>query len=130
MKQATSISERLANVGRAIKIARAKFSISQQELARKAHISPNYLSLIEKGRKPSIKALESIAKALNIPPEELLLREDMERAYRFYPILVKKMEKNAKRLLCLLEQTSVGMKKLPRKNGRGGSHAVKTKPLK
>jgi transcriptional regulator with XRE-family HTH domain len=56
------------NIGHVIKILRTAAGIKQKALAGKAGIKPNYLSMIESGkREPSLNLLRSIAKALNVP---------------------------------------------------------------
>jgi len=56
------------NYGKAVKIARAVAGMSQRDLALKAKLDASHISLIEKGeRKPSVDAVERLAKALGIP---------------------------------------------------------------
>jgi transcriptional regulator with XRE-family HTH domain len=56
------------NYGKAVKIARAVAGMSQRELALEAKLDASHISLIEKGeRKPSVDALQRLAKALGIP---------------------------------------------------------------
>lgn len=58
--------------GEKIKKMRAEKGITQEQLADKAGISIDFLSLIERGRNaPSFKSLEKIAKALSVPAKEL-----------------------------------------------------------
>lgn len=60
-------------LGETIRKARQDRRLSQSELARRAGISQNYLSQIESGGRPgSLDILTLIAKALDIPPEELV----------------------------------------------------------
>jgi transcriptional regulator with XRE-family HTH domain len=62
------------NIARAIRSMRLARGISQAEVAARASISPSYLSLLESGKKePSLAMLRSIAKALRIPDDLLLV---------------------------------------------------------
>ena len=55
------------DIGEAIKTIRKQQGLTQKELAKFAGISPSALTYYEKNqRTPSIKALKSIAKALNV----------------------------------------------------------------
>lgn len=56
-----------------IKKYRKALGFSQEKLSEIANISPDYISLIERGKRvPSIKRLCLIAKALGVEPYELL----------------------------------------------------------
>jgi transcriptional regulator with XRE-family HTH domain len=56
------------NYGKAIRIARSIADISQAKLAVRSGLDRSYLSLIEGGdRTPTIKTLQSISQALEIP---------------------------------------------------------------
>ncbi len=60
--------------GKALRIARAAAGLQQQELAKKAGLTPGYISLVEMGRrKPSPAALRKLSRALGIPPHLLTL---------------------------------------------------------
>ena len=60
-------------VGNRIKIARVQLGLAQTDAARKAGISSNYLSLIERGKKiPSLKTLSRLASVLEIPMASLI----------------------------------------------------------
>lgn len=60
-------------VGETLKAVRGEQGLSQGELARRAGLSPQYISDVEKGRaRPSLKALEKIAAALGVPVARLL----------------------------------------------------------
>lgn len=61
------------NIGRRMKIRRAVFAITQEELAKALGITQGYLSDMERGRNvvPS-KMLDKIAAALQCRPEDLL----------------------------------------------------------
>jgi len=56
-----------------LRSARTTRKLSQGELAKKAKISISYVSMLERGqRSPPLETLESVAKALHIPPVNLL----------------------------------------------------------
>ena len=60
--------------GKALRIARAAAGLQQQELAKKAGLTPGYISLVEMGRRnPSRGALRKLSRALGIPPHLLTL---------------------------------------------------------
>lgn len=60
-------------VGEILKAIRGELGLSQGELARRAGLSPQYISDAEKGRaRPSLRALEKIAAALGVPVARLL----------------------------------------------------------
>lgn len=60
--------------GKALRIARAAAGLQQQELAKKAGLTPGYISLVEMGRrKPSSGALRKLSRALGIPAHLLTL---------------------------------------------------------
>lgn len=60
-------------VGKAIRTLRTRKGVSQKELAERAEITPSFLSLVEGDRRDaSIKVLERIAAALEVPPEVLI----------------------------------------------------------
>ena len=55
-------------IGRTIKVLRAASGVSQKDLAERAGIKPNYLSLVESGkREPSLSVLRSISQELHVP---------------------------------------------------------------
>lgn len=60
-------------VGKAIRTLRARKGVSQKELAERAEITPSFLSLVEGDRRDaSIKVIERIAAALEVPAEVLI----------------------------------------------------------
>jgi transcriptional regulator with XRE-family HTH domain len=62
------------NYGRAIKIVRTAYGLTQAALAERLSIGTSQLSLIEAGkRQPSIGVLHEIALALNVPMHLLTL---------------------------------------------------------
>lgn len=61
-------------IGKTIRILRTAKGKSLRELAKDAGLSVPFLSLVESGkRQPSLTALQSIGKALKVPPEVLLM---------------------------------------------------------
>lgn len=55
-----------------IKYLRSLKHWSQEDLALEANVNKNYISDLERGeRNPTVKVLEKIAKAFNIPLSEL-----------------------------------------------------------
>jgi transcriptional regulator with XRE-family HTH domain len=63
------------NVSRNILAAREAKKLSQVAIAKKAKISVSYVSMLERGeRVPPLDTLESLAKALGVPPLDLLQR--------------------------------------------------------
>jgi len=65
------------NIGKGIKIARAKAGLRAGELAAKAGISANYLSLIENNHQvPSINVLIKLAAILETNVNELLCESE------------------------------------------------------
>lgn len=59
--------------GEVLKIVRKKAGMSQEELAYNSSLDRTYISLLERGkRKPTINTVFSIAKALQILPNELI----------------------------------------------------------
>ena len=60
-------------LGEFIKSQRRIADLSQRELARLADLSDAYLSQLERGlHEPSIRVLNGLAQALNVPSEKLL----------------------------------------------------------
>ncbi len=63
---------------RSLRIDRRGGKITQGEIARKAHVSVSFLSMIERGeRSPSVETLDEIAGALGVSLQELF-RSDPE----------------------------------------------------
>jgi len=62
------------NIAKTIKRLREKMGISQEKLARLADVSNNTIINIEAGKQnnPTIETLRKIAKALNVPIEDLI----------------------------------------------------------
>jgi transcriptional regulator with XRE-family HTH domain len=66
---------RLAALGDAIRSQRASSKMTLRDLAERAQVSNAYLSQIERGlHEPSIRVLHSIAAALDVPLELLLVQ--------------------------------------------------------
>jgi transcriptional regulator with XRE-family HTH domain len=60
------------SIGRRIKVLRRKRGLSQEEVASKADISPNYVSRMERGTEnPTLDMLIKISEALNVELWEL-----------------------------------------------------------
>lgn len=60
--------------GRAIRIVRNAYGLTQGELAERLSIGSSQLSLIEAGRRtPSLKVLDEVSNALGVPPHLLTL---------------------------------------------------------
>lgn len=66
--------------GERIRALRKEAGLSQEELAAKADISVDFVSLIERGiNAPSFETLETLARALNLPVKELFeFPEDLQ----------------------------------------------------
>ena len=62
------------NIAKTVKRLRGKTGLSQEKLARLADVSNNTIINIEAGKQdnPTIETLKKIAKALNIPIEDLI----------------------------------------------------------
>jgi len=62
------------NLAKTVKRLREKMGISQEKLARLADVSNNTIINIEAGKQnnPTIETLKKIAKALNVPIEDLI----------------------------------------------------------
>jgi transcriptional regulator with XRE-family HTH domain len=62
------------NYGRAIRIARTAYGLTQGQLAERLSVGASHLSLIESGkRQPSLMVLEEISTALEVPLHLLTL---------------------------------------------------------
>ena len=63
-------------IGHHLKLIRSLRRIQQKELAGRADVSPNYLSLIENERRePTIQLLRKLAKELDVPITFFFLEE-------------------------------------------------------
>ncbi len=69
------------NIGRTIKVLRTSAGLKQLELADRVKVSPNYLSLVEAGRKePSLSLLKKLSNALDVPVA-FLMWESTDRTH-------------------------------------------------
>jgi len=60
-------------VSQNLRAARLQKKLSQEVLAQKAGLSVSYVSMLERGqRTPPLDTLETLAKALGVPPLNLL----------------------------------------------------------
>ncbi len=91
--------------GKAIKVVRSARGMPQKDLAKRAGLNPSYLSLVEgDARKPSSDALESLAKALDVPLYLLTLLASDREHLRGIPV------KEAQRLGLQLLDILVGVR--------------------
>ena len=82
------------NIGSTLKLLRVASDLKQASLAKDLHITANYLSLVENGKKePSLTFLKKFSQRFNVPlgyflwialedislPEELDLKDKMDR---------------------------------------------------
>lgn len=103
------------NYGRAIRIARTTFGLTQGELAARVSVGASHLSLIESGkRQPSLKVLNEISAALEVPVHLLTLLASGPRELED-PKNAAQVAEVANRLLRLLassaEQPSLPMER-------------------
>ena len=71
----------VAEIGRMVRLGRAKRGISRRQLAADSGISERYLAQIEGGHgNPSVNVLKSIADAIAVPVYELLPRTGLDNA--------------------------------------------------
>src|SRR3954447_12321108 len=71
--------------GKAIRVVRTAYGLTQAELAERLSIGTSQLSLIESGkRQPSLRVLDEVSVALRVPPHLLTLLasepKDLDRA--------------------------------------------------
>lgn len=65
--------------GQRLKSLRNRAGLTQEELAAHADISVDFLSLVERGiNAPSFETLEKLAKALDVPVQQLFDFEDLD----------------------------------------------------
>ena len=65
-----SLTKTVAENLRTLRLAKG---LSQQEVASRAKITVSYVSMLERGnRSPPLETLEALAKALKVPPLQLL----------------------------------------------------------
>jgi transcriptional regulator with XRE-family HTH domain len=66
------IPEPVVMLGKRVRQLRKKRGLTQEELAARAHLHPNYVSLIERGhRVVSLNTIMALAKALKVKPAQL-----------------------------------------------------------
>jgi transcriptional regulator with XRE-family HTH domain len=71
------------NVSRNILATRQAKNLTQTALAKRAKVSVSYVSMLERGaRVPPLETLEAIAKALGVPPLDLLQKPTGKAARR------------------------------------------------
>ena len=72
---------KLDSIGRHIREIRSQRKLTQEQLAEKVELSPNYLGAIERGEKiPALETLLSILNALNAP-SNLVLQDVVNADY-------------------------------------------------
>lgn len=80
-------------VGTGIRFVRIARKLSQKDIAKMAGCSPNYLSMIETGKKqPSVGLLEKIAQVLDVPVSYLFamgIEEDTLESDDVRPTLLR-----------------------------------------
>lgn len=60
-------------IGERIKTIREFHDVTQAKLAEQINVTPSFISRIENGSSmPSLEYIHSIAKALNVPPQDIL----------------------------------------------------------
>jgi transcriptional regulator with XRE-family HTH domain len=68
-------------VAQSLRTLRAERKFTQQVVAKKAHLSVAYVSMLERGeRNPPLETLEALAKALGVSPLYLFEERSSERA--------------------------------------------------
>ena len=61
--------------GEVIQVLRKKRGLSQEELAFESDLHRTYISLLERGKRiPGLKTIFQLAKALGVPPSEIIRR--------------------------------------------------------
>jgi transcriptional regulator with XRE-family HTH domain len=81
-------------LGVKIRVLRKAAGLTQEQLAEAAGVSVNFIGYVERGqRAPSIKTLEQIAQALNVPPKKLFEFSDDEASALLYETLIAELRK-------------------------------------
>ncbi len=71
--------EEIAEIGRKARAIRRTRGLTLNQLAKRTHLSPSYISQIENGKRNlNIRVLRGVARALNVPLVELLQEEQAE----------------------------------------------------
>jgi transcriptional regulator with XRE-family HTH domain len=77
-------------LGQAIKLMRTANGLRQKEIAERLSVTPNYISLIESGkREPSISFLNRLASALKVPVSAFFLWQESTNENKSIPQLDK-----------------------------------------
>lgn len=94
-------------VGKAIRVMRAHRGMSQKDLAARADITPEFLSLVEGDRRgASLTVIGRIAEALSVPTEVLIweavelpddLSQEDRRMFQVAKAIVRGIYENAQR---------------------------------
>lgn len=75
------------NYGKAINIARNTRGLSQKDLAKRAGLTPSYISRMEAGeRKPTTETLETISGALGVPMYLMVLMSSEKEDIKGMPV--------------------------------------------
>lgn len=63
----------VGDLGRNLSAARKKLGLTQEEVGHRSGVHPTEVSRIEAGKRdPRVSTLERLAKAVEVPPSELL----------------------------------------------------------
>jgi transcriptional regulator with XRE-family HTH domain len=66
-------------LSRAVRLMRTASGMKQKDVARKVGVTPNYLSLVENGRRePSVSLLKGLARVLGVPIGLFFLWEEAD----------------------------------------------------
>ncbi len=83
------------NIGKKIKLARAKASFTQEQLAEKTSLSTRYISQLERGIAfGSATTITNICKILNITPDFLFEDSITETSSNFHDVIDDKFLRN------------------------------------
>lgn len=81
-------------LGIKIRTLRKVAGLTQEQLAEAADVSPNFIGYVERGQRAlSIKTLERIARALNVPPRDLFEFSAGDRNDVHYEALLTELRK-------------------------------------
>jgi transcriptional regulator with XRE-family HTH domain len=65
------------NLGQATRLIRTASGLRQNEIAKRLHVTANYISLVENGkREPSVSFLRELARVFNVPVSFFFLWEE------------------------------------------------------
>ena len=63
----------MGNLGKNLRAARKRLGLTQEEVAERSGVQAGEVSRIERGKRdPQVSTLEKLAKALEVPPGQLL----------------------------------------------------------